>query len=677
MIKMSLYTIIIKKDSDYSKFLDFFSLEGIDTCKCTQEVKFEVEYDSIEDLDVELLSMYYLIRYKYNDKYTFKLNIRLHWDYDSSDDSLYKIRTYCYFVESLVPQIETPEKQISFRSGESFYLIPYINEDPKKGISSIKIRRMMPLMVINKDSYDYLRKNINRTIWNSIKSFNNEKRDYSYQYMIQGLLNNLLFQQSDFSKVLYELRKELFESDSFLELIEGLPIISIIIFGMFDYAYRDEALEEYKREIKEQTKVKKVKLLKHDFLYEKQNEQKYLRYKSHRKICDKKYDNKTLWENYDKKTVHPFVVKELFEAVSITEGVLQLLENIILHADKFSNKKIGVLSVYMRNKEKDISLLKGKYDEYREKFSNSNKEKKYYFEICITDLSGTNIPFQFNKNNKEYLLTKFNMSDMDISLEDFFDPSKQKRLFWQGFYDDSERAIKHYGLQIFNSIINSRNGLFIVESGDYSFCNLKDKKTSSFSWGTRYQILCPINEDNYDGELISDHLFRFERLESIPPIIYYDPEEIGTIEELEITNIYNRIKSTDWSGGKLLQVNMSLIQNTELFIKGLLKYIYDISKNGSVNKQQLLMLALLECRSYQILEIVRIISLYYDKQGTNSRMSYVQIYIRGKKSGEEILFFGERLSDVIQNITKSACIKGIMYENIDTINYLLKRERNE
>ena len=105
--------------------------------------------------------------------------------------------------------------------------------------------------------------------------------------------------------------------------------------------------------------------------------------------------------------------------------------------------------------------------------------------------------------------------------------------------------------------------------------------------------------------------------------------------------------------------------------------IFDISKPERVNDKNMLLLALLNCEAYQILEIVRIISLYYDKQGTNRRMSNTQIYIRGKKAGEEVLFFGEKLSDVIQNITKSACIRGIMYENIDTIDYLLKREKED
>ena len=512
---------------------------------------------------------------------------------------------------------------------------------------------------------------------NSVLSFDKNSWDNSYQHMIHGLLNNLLLQQSNFNKVLYELRKELFESAQFFELIKGLPIISLLIFGMFDYAYRDEALEEYKNDIKRITKAKSVELLKEDFLYELQNKQKYKRYEAHLMSSKNKYDNKTLWENQKNKIVHSFVVKELFEAVSISEGVLQLLENIILHAGKDPDEKIGLLSVYMRNKEKDISILKGKYSDYEEKFSNSNEGKKYYFEMCIADLSGTNIPEQFNKNNMEYLKDKFGSPEIDIYLEDFFNPSKQRRLFWQDYYDNPERAIKHYGLQIFNSIINSRNGLFIVESGKYAFCNLKEKNESLFPWGTRYQILCPINEDNYDGQLINDHLFCFEKIQSVPEKILYLPGGFEQNGDDEINMIYERIKSTGWIGGKILQINMSLIRNTELFIKGLLKYVYETSISEIVNKQKLLMLALLECNSYQILEIVRIISLYYDKQGINSKMSCVQIYIRGKKSGEEILFFGETLSDVIQNITKSACIKGIMYENIDTIDYLLKREKNE
>lgn len=672
---MSPYTI--EKESDYKEFLDNAILEKKVNESEKQEAEFQIVFNSVEELDVDLLSIYYLIRHKYDDKYAFKLSIKLNWDFVPGDDSLYKIRTYCYFEESLSPQERKPEKQIFYQNEEQFYLIPYVKENPENGIQAINIRRMMPLMIINKDNFDYLRKKIDLDIKKSILSFDKNSRKNTYQHMIQGLLNNLLLRQSSFNKVLFELRKELFESKEFFELIKGLPILSLLIFGMFDYAYRDEALEEYKNDIKSITKAKSVEILKEDLLYELQNKQKYERYKAHLMSSKNKYDNKTLWENKKNKTVHSFVVKELFEAVSISEGVLQLLENVILHAGKESSEKIGLLSIYMRNKEKDISILKGKYRDYEEKFSNSNEGKKYYFEMCIADLSSTNIPDQFNKNNTEYLKEKFGKSEIDICLEDFFNPSKQKRLFWQDYYNNPEHAIKHYGLQIFNSIINSRNGLFIVESGKYAFCNIKEKKESLFPWGTRYQILCPINEDNYDGQLINDHLFCFEKIQSVPDKILYLPGGFEQNGDDEINRIYERIKTTGWTGGTILQINMCLIQNTELFIKGLLKYIYEASQSESVNKQRLLMLALLECNSYQILEIVRIISLYYDKQGINSKMSCVQIYIRGKKSGEEILFFGETLSDVIQNITKSACIKGIMYENIDTIDYLLKRVKNE
>ena len=662
-------TFEIEKESDYGQFLNNVRLVNSKPGKTIPKKTFCVKFNSVKEFDVELLSLYYLIREKFSNRYAFRLNIEFNWKWKPWDDNYFKLASYCYYVENASNAKVKLDTIVYYSDGKTENLTKLT-----RNWKNFSLRRMLPLIIINRDNYAFLCKKIDRETWDSIRIIDDKEASKTYPDLIKETLNNLLFQQASFNNILFILRQELYGHDSFFKLIEGLPIISIIIFAMFDYAYRDEALEVYKNEIKEITHKKAPELVDNDFLYEKQNEQLYPRYKAHNNACKKKYDNKTLWDDYKNKTVHPFVVKELYEAVSISEGILQLLENTVLHADDKKGDGIGVISIYMRNKSKDNTVLEEKYIEYNKQLKAKIEGRKYLFEISIADLSGTNIPFRFRKNNEDY---KGDSTIDKVCLRDFFDPLKEKREFWQRFYNKPERAIKHYGLQIFDSIISSRNGLFIVDSGKDAFCNLSSRSASIFTWGTKYQILCPVNEENYEGSLTNDHLFRFEELKEMPTPVEYSP--IGTEEDIdnEIINVFESIKASKWTGGQLLQIDMREIQNTELYIKGMLMYIFDISKPENVNENNMLLLALLNCEAYQILEIVRIISLYYDKQGTNRRMSNTQIYIRGKKAGEEVLFFGEKLSDVIQNITKSACIRGIMYENIDTIDYLLKREKED
>ena len=58
-------------------------------------------------------------------------------------------------------------------------------------------------------------------------------------------------------------------------------------------------------------------------------------------------------------------------------------------------------------------------------------------------------------------------------------------------------------------------------------------------------------------------------------------------------------------------------------------------------------------------------------------MKNVQIYIRGKQIGEEILFFGQSLQEVEHNVAKIACMRGILYENYKVIHDIFSRNDSE
>lgn len=129
-----------------------------------------------------------------------------------------------------------------------------------------------------------------------------------------------------------------------------------------------------------------------------------------------------------------------------------------------------------------------------------------------------------------------------------------------------------------------------------------------------------------------------------------------------------------WDQNKIIWADVRKIFSLEDFVKGLLLFIFKFKeKKDNFNNQ--LLFAFIHCKPHQIIDIVRVLSIYYDKQGKNIRMNGVQIYLRGEEIGEEILFYGGNLREVSRNLAKSSCMRGLMFDNFQTVNKILERER--
>lgn len=672
------YEIIINNRADYYNF--FREYIGDDN-RIKSEFKggkfiFQVRFEREEDIDEHILFDYYLISNRYGEAAEFYLEVFLSEAIKGkgNQNAFFRLSTYGLFQE-----IKRKSSKIFFGDGKSQWFYA-------GGLKGLK--RLVPVFSISKETLQFLRGGMTRAVWEEIQNSGNAKTDV-FESAVYRLCWRLLFSEvGSGNRHLSDLRKEAFSDEKFFTLIEGMPMIALLVFAMLDYSFREDAVEHYKEEIRKITGKSKVTLRKEDFLYEMQAEQNWDYFVANKKSAAKNYDNKTIWTT-KKKSIHPFIVKEMYEAVTISEGIIQLAENIVYHAGEGTDKGTGLLGIYIRNFEKDKAVFEKKYPEYITSCRQGNINSKYHLELLIGDLSGTNIPQKFMDNNRSFIeenreeivqrikaLGGEGKIPKEVSLKSFFTPDETESRFWTAFFSFPDKAINHYGLQIFDSIISTKGGVFEVESGTSRYCNRDEKEFKEQFKGSRYSVVFPVNgyssadTNIYDSMFGYDYDIGFEHNGNGSQIVDGTGLQLPkTLEETRryIEDVVERIRKNK---EELLCLNLNSFVSTECAIKALLLYVFEEKEKDEEKK---FYIALLQCRTYQIINIVRILALFYNKQGKNIKMKNVQIYIRGEKVGEEILFYGEKLPDVKNNIAKCACIRGTMFESLRAINKVLER----
>lgn len=676
-----IHKIEIFSRSDYNKFFQKYIGDENSILPKYKGDKFifQVKFDT-EDIDEQLLFDYYLISKQYGLDASFVSEIYLCEIKDDRKrlDIYFALSAYGFFQE-----LNKKTCKVIYADGKK----QYFYSGDLKGL-----KRLVPVFDIDKNTLKFLRRGIDKEEWGKIKSGKSASMN-KFDSAAYRLCWRLLYSDVGSGNLhLSEIRKEAFSDEKFYELIEGIPMIALLIFAMLDYSYREDAVDQYKEGIKKYTSLKSITLQKRDFLYEKQSEQNRINYDVDKKLKNEGHDNKTIWAT-EGKVIHPFIVKEIYEAITISEGILQLIENIVFHAGEKPNSGTGLLGLYIRNFEKDKNVLHNKYPQYIDFCERKNIKSKYYLELLIGDLSGTNISRKFMYNNRDFIyknkeeieqrmleLGNINSVPGTILLNDFFAPSKSKTAFWTAFFSFPDKAINHYGLQIFDSIISSKGGLFAVESGEERYCNIEETGDTSWPKGSRYSIVFPVNGYSSADTNIYDSMFAYDydmkvdmSANQIKPI---SGEKVDFSEESDKKNEYiKNVEKLIWDkDAQILCFDVKSFKSTECLIKALLLYIFE--KKAKCTENQML-IALLNSRTYQIINIARILALYYNKQGRNIKMKKVQIYIRGVNVGEEILFYGENLTEVKNNIAKSACMRGTMFDSLVTVNKVLERRKEE
>ena len=380
-----------------------------------------------------------------------------------------------------------------------------VNTIIQKGKESIGFGKLPPTFYIkNEDDLSFLQQPLDIKIWDKIKDFNNiinAETFKSFEYdrlqaaQVQRfwpylrVCQKFLFEDFDdnLSERYTYWRQRVFLSSQFSKFVSMMPFLSLLLFAYYDGFYRDNLLAAAK-EYYQTNKLKDEDIL--TVFQSGQTREKYDIYKKHKETDD----IKNLVQTPDDKDniLHQTVVSEIFECVSITEGLLQIIENACLHAGGgllsmriYSRAKKSISKEFQ--KQDHVDYLNNKYSEkYFEYCNSGGKKNDYYLEVCLSDLSDKSIPDKFCENyttgvddsdNEELmkvceLLTK---NRKYIDLKYFFAPTNSQRSIKKTFYNSMlENIVHHYGLDIFNTILTARNGIFSVCGYTEVYDNLED-----------------------------------------------------------------------------------------------------------------------------------------------------------------------------------------------------------
>lgn len=345
-----------------------------------------------------------------------------------------------------------------------------------------------PAVFVTKDNLHILQQPLHKEVWKQIKeqNYNFDKQHIGYEEFKSYLkiCYRYLFEDFDGNKSANytKLRGYAYGSDEFTKYLTNIPFLALLIFAMYDNSYRNDLLLQAKGSDYYNT----YKLEKSDFLLEKQGEQEYKRYEKYK--AKRNYINVKNLLNYvdeigGNSVLHQTVVSEIFECVSIAEGLLQILENAAWHAGG------GLLSmrIYSRatqlttgkdKKEKHVEYLNREYSpDYFE--LEGIKGTNYFLEVQISDLFDKSIPEKFiedcTKNDGEIKnIIEGNKNNIDLKY--FFDSSDKKEqieIKKKFFNCDNRNFVFHYGLEIFRTLVTARKGIFAVSGYNENYQNFE------------------------------------------------------------------------------------------------------------------------------------------------------------------------------------------------------------
>ncbi len=749
------YLIEIRDYDDYRCFFSAFLKDGVlrDLYKGCRFC-FEISVETQEAQKVDELIFFYsaLIANHFSDDASFVILVKTSQTYQefTASQDYFRLGTYL-----MVQNVQHPEVRILIESKErdGFQQKSW----PTMAVNGMK--NLLPLLTVNGDLLKLFQSPVTPGVWEKVKNYSTDKiSGEKAEEILFYLCHRFLFGEIEDEDCLNKLRKITFSREDFFRAVQGLPLLSLLVFALFDYQYRTDLAKQYKAEIRGESGCG-VRLVVSDFLNELQDLQKYDRYQAHCRLQEIGLDNKTLLSiapgtlyrkrgaepglvlkkggemvsqtaflkqmleelkesgspatpEYDlpkgensllsQLSLHPRLVGELYEAVTVTEGLLQLLENVVFHAQKTSapmakgGEGTGLLSIHIHRcdpedgrggTEDDRADLEKHYSEYmasqRELQSGEaggqfRRTTRYYLEIKIADLSTTDIAKKFKDNHRNFINgSSLKGTFASFHLKSFFAPTTDENQAWESFYEESAHVVNHYGLQIFNSIVRSKKGFFYVTSQDYLYNNLVEGArlpNAPFVTGTGYTILLPLHTSYTHEKNIYDSMLGYDLSgtpkRSAAAVCYEEipkmEKSIGSAKDKE-SYIDQISRAFEHEEEYLIHViDASQLSSIECTVKGLIFYIYH-------HKGSELHFAFIHCKTHEIVNIVRLFSLFYNRQAENKYMKQVQVYIRGEKVGEELLLFGEKLPEVENNIAKIACMRGILYENYEILHDIFRR----
>lgn len=383
------------------------------------------------------------------------------------------------------------------------------------------------------------------------------------------------------------------------------------------------------------------------------------------------------------------VEEEIINARDMADGVLQLLENIY-----HSELKKGYFCFRVHNDSKDRSgkYLRKEYKNYMEIWDKNENVPHDFLEIKIADFSHVSIPLQFYKgfdhrmgkatgtDKKVYQTLERQAKQLKVA--SFFGSNNE---FWSKYSAISENVIHHYGLQVFESLIDCYDGYFQVKSQGAEKLNREAELYSTHEQadivgygipGTQYDILVPFRRQvqlqnlslnvniNYTDGLLTDYRIcegiEFtgdccgqivqEVKKKYPNMSYQEHKE--RVIRILADCLDKRIKEKSANSRRKMIIHFSAekisLTAIELFCKALM---LNISRKSAEDGFYVM---IMECTPSHFVEITRMFALFYNKQGENLLMRNTQIFMSGQKEGEEFLITGSNLGEAIGSTEKLA-----------------------
>lgn len=454
---------------------------------------------------------------------------------------------------------------------------------------------------------------------------------------------------SDFTKF-SEKRYEMWKSQKLFELIKEMPLLAMYIFCISDYFMRDV--------------------------------------------------EKDSWERIE---------QEIFDARDMADGLLQILEN-IYHSE--GKRGYFCFRVHADNEDRSGQYLKKEYKSYMEEWCEKDNPPRDYLEIKVVDFSHCSIPRQFCANfkkrmdeaqdNDKSIYENLVSQASELKVSSFF---KDDLEFWTEYNKISENVIHHYGLQIFESLISCYDGYFGVRSQEtellkrdrefYSTHKMSDISDKAIP-GTQYDILIPFRKPvrmqnlsldvniNYTDGLLkgyNDHVCRDIELmqetcknilkevrEQYPKASYQERKE-KTIQAL--ADCLRYLIESEQADSRIIHFSAEKIpmSRIELFCKAVMLNIVMKPVEQSFN------VMITDCTSSHFVEITRMMALFYNKQGENPLMRNAQIFMSGKKEGEEFLITGSNLREAIGSTEKLAFARCTHPDCLKILKKMLKNHK--
>ena len=426
----------------------------------------------------------------------------------------------------------------------------------------------------------------------------------------------------------------------------------------------------------------------------------------------------------------------LINTMNMADGLLQLIENIIFHAgSKGKNDGEGILSLRLYNLDKpdgeirDSYIIK-KYGNYfngqdnrripnmkessleiyyeeqnkptagfgdkRLSIISNNRveiakrlEKRkgtsYYLEVRVLDHSEKDMCTDFSNNLKD---REESLSKMKIRVRTFFDPNQDELEWWKKYTLNKDNIVHHYGLQLFNSLLESLDGCFVIQSlGNYSddwSSNIYstsgdglDQRMSDSFLGTQYSILLPfgkldnnqkrkysfsnvdinyrLSEENYKVESLIDDINLTHLLEDSFGAQSKKNDKIMMLAEV--------LKEKGTNGGTIGTISLEKVSPSDYEI--LAKAIFLFIAN---NYDKQINIALTNCNDGTFIMLIMSFALLYDRNGNNPYFNNAQIFMVDKDLTSYFLMAGGNLKNMVVTQTKLETRRGIQGSRV--INFL-------